>query len=265
MYRIFFYSFLVILSCFQVYSSYGIENGVQNGNLPFDKILEQYWQWWINSPEDNPDNDPKCSIHIDKKFSFIFLQNSFETENSNYDCTDSPIQKGYSILFPLITSFCSQGDAGLSSTSYTEIRNCALNLNRGTIKGNVFVDGKQIVDIFVDNGNGIDIEKNKKITNSLPQNYYYYKEILSKEFVDILATNKTTVKNNWANQEHLLHPVYYNGIVHCDCIIISTNQLSGGNHTIEYIISAKTKPPSPTLQFDKWDFTSTTKYKLRIQ
>ena len=62
-----------------------------------------------------------------------------------------------------------------------------LILDRGNVKGNVFLDGKEIVDISIDNSNGIDIEKNKKITNNLNQTYY--NEILSKEFVDILATN----------------------------------------------------------------------------
>ena len=98
--------------------------------------------------------------------------------------------------------------------------NCALNLDRGIIKGNVAIDGKEIVDIFIDNGNGIDMNKNKKVVNNLPQSSQYYREIFSKEFVDILATNNTTIKNNWETEEYKKNPTYYNGIVHCDCIII---------------------------------------------
>jgi hypothetical protein len=256
-------SIFIVLIYFQISSSYGVEREVQNETTSFVKILERYWQWWSNSPEDNPDNDPKCSIHIDTNNSFIFLQNAFETGNTNLDCTENPIPQGYSILIPLITSFCSQGDVGLPNTSYEEILNCALNLDRGIVKGNVFLDGKEIVDIFIDNGNGIDMEKNKKIINNLPQTYY--KEILSKEFIDILVTNKTTLKNNWATQEYNIHPVYYNGIVHCDCIIINTNEFSTGDHTLEYIVYAKAEPPSPTLPVDKWEFKSTTTYKLTIQ
>lgn len=253
----------IVLIYFQIYSSYGVERAFQNEDISFVKILERYWQWWINSPEDNPDMDPKCSMNIDKEYSFIFLQNSFETENTNYDCTESTISKGYSILFPLITSFCSEGDAGLPNTSYEQILNCALNLDRGIVKGNVFLDGKEIVDISIDNSKGIDIEKNKKITNNLNQTYY--KEILSKELIDILATNKTTIKNNWATEEYNIHPVYYNGIIHCDCIIINTNEFNIGDHTLEYIIYAKAEPTSPTLPVDKWEFKSTTTYKLKIQ
>ena len=253
----------IVLIYYQISYSYSVDSEIRNENASMVKILERYWQWWINSPEDNPDMTPKCSMQIDKEHSFIFLQNSFETENTDYNCTDSPITKGYSILFPLITSFCSEGDAGLPNTSHDQILACALNLDRGIVKGNVFLDGKEIVDISIDNGNGIDIEKNKKITNNLPQTYY--REILSKEFVDILATNKTTLKNNWATDEHNIHPVYYDGIVHCDCIIINTNDFSTREHTLEYIIYAKAEPPSPTLPVDKWEFKSTTKYKLIIQ
>jgi len=254
---------LLMFIYLQLYNTYGYSMEVQNDEISLVKILERYFQWWINSPEDNPDSSPICSMNIDKEYFFIFLQNSFETENTNYDCTKNPITKGYSILFPLIASFCSEGDAGLPNTSYEQILNCALNLDRGIIKGNVILDGKEIVNIYIDNGNGIDMKKDKKIINNLPQTYY--REILSKEFVDILATNKTTIKNNWATQEYNKHPIYYNGIVHCDCIIIDTNKFSLGDHTLEYIVYAKANPPSPTLPVDKWEFKSTTKYKLTVQ
>ena len=37
-----------------------------------------------NSPEDSPDNNPKCSINIDTNNSIVFLQNPFETGNTSY-------------------------------------------------------------------------------------------------------------------------------------------------------------------------------------
>ena len=63
------------------------------------------------------------------------------------------------------------------------------------------IDGKEIVDIFIDNGNGIDMDKNKKVVNNLPQSSQYYKEIFSEEFVDILATSNTTMANNWEKDD----------------------------------------------------------------
>lgn len=250
---------------FQIVNIYGIENETQSDkNEQLVPILEKYWQWWGNSPEDTPDNNPTCSIRISENLSFVFLQNSFETDNTSYDCTNTPISQGYSILFPLITSFCSQGDVGLFDKPLKEIKDCALNLDRGTIKGKVTLDGKKIVDISIDNSNGIDMDKNKKVSNNLLQNQHY-KEIFSKNFIDFLVTNKTIFLNNWEKEDYKIKPVYYNGIIHCDCIILDTSKWNPGNHTLEYIISAKAESPSPILITDRWDFVSTTKYKLIIQ
>ena len=147
---------------------------------------------------------------------------------------------------------------------YEEISNCALSLDRGTIKGKVVIDGKEIVDVFIDNGNGIDMNKNKKVVNNLPQ-FPYYKEIFAKEFVNILATSNTTFPNNWEKDEYKENPIYYKGVVHCDCILLDTDKFDMRQHTLEYTISAKAEPPSPNLMTDKWDFTSNTNYKLVIQ
>jgi hypothetical protein len=263
--NIYLYLILTLFFYFQIFNVYGIEKEIQDNDKQLVQMLQNYWQWWGNSPEDNPDNNPKCSIHIDTNNSFVFLQNPFETGNTSYDCTEDPIPRDYSILFPLITSFCSQGDAGLYGKPYDEISNCAVSLDRGTIKGKVMIDGKEIVNVVIDNGIGIDMNKNKKVTNNLPQSPPYYKEIFSKEFVNILATNNTTNPNNWEKDEYKENPIYYNGVVHCDCILIDIGEFEVGTHTLEYAISAKAEPPSPNLIADKWDFTSNTKYKLVIQ
>jgi hypothetical protein len=262
--KMYFFVILTLIFYFQTYSVYGIEKENQTNNKQLVEFLENYWQWGGNSPEDSPDNNPKCSINIDTNNSIVFLQNPFETGNTSYDCTENPIPRGYSILFPLISSFCSQGDVGLYGKPYEEISNCALSLDRGTIKGKVVIDGKEIVDVFIDNGNGTDMNKNKKVVNNLPQ-FPYYKEIFAKEFVNILATSNTTFPNNWEKDEYKENPIYYKGVVHCDCILLDTDKFDMRQHTLEYTISAKAEPPSPNLMTDKWDFTSNTNYKLVIQ
>jgi hypothetical protein len=264
--KIVFVMILTLIFYFQTYSVYGIEkeNQSNNNNKQLVQSLQNYWQWWGNSPEDSPDNNPKCSIHIDTNNSIVFLQNPFETGNASYDCTENPIPYGYLIFFPLLSSWCSQGDVGLFDKSYNEIKNCAFNLQRGTIHGKILFDDKEIVNMFIDNSNGIDMQKKKKVVNNLPQNQYY-KEIFSEEFVDILATSNTTMANNWEKDDYKRNPIYYNAVMYCDCILIDTTELKIGPHDLHYTISAKADPPSPTLIADRWDFTSNTNYKLVIQ
>jgi hypothetical protein len=268
--RFLFFPFLIILFSFQIFYSYSIENEIKNeNNVDLVKILEKWWMWWSNTPDDHPDTPgapkPICSMNIDREYSFIFLQDPFDMGENSYDCTASPIPKGYSILFPLLTSFCSQGDNGLVGKSFEEIRDCTLNLNRGTVEGNILIDGKEIVNIFINNGNGMDILSNKKVvTNYLHTNYY--KELFSKHFIKILATNKTTYKLNWANpSEFKESPLFYNGVIYCDCIVIDTAELKPGIHTVKYIVSALASNPSPNLMSEGWNFKSTTTYKLKMQ
>src|SRR5574339_390942 len=262
--KIRFVMILTLIFYFQTYSVDGIEKEIQSNNKQLVESLQNYWQWWGNSTEDSPENNPKCSIHIDTNNSVVFLQNPFETGDTSYDCTENPIPNGYLIFFPLLSSWCSQGDVGLFDKSYNELKNCAFNLQRGTIQGKIFLDNKEIVNMFIDNSNGIDMQEKKKVVNNLPQNQYY-KEIFSKEFMDILATNNTTMANNWEKDEYKMNPIYYNGVMYCDCILIDTTELKIGHHELQYTISAKAEPSSPTLIADRWDFTSNTNYKLAIQ
>jgi hypothetical protein len=262
--KMYFFVILTFIFYFQTHSVYGIEKEIQSNNKELVQFLQNYWQWWGNSPEDTPDNNPKCSIHIDTNNSIVFLLNPFETGDNSYDCTENTIPYGYLIFFPLLSSWCSQGDVGLFDKSYNELKNCAFNLQRGTIQGKILFDNKEIVNMFIDNSNGIDMQKKKKVVNNLPQNQNY-KEIFSEEFVDILATSNTTMTNNWEKDDYKRNPIYYNGVMYCDCILINTTELKIGLHDLQYTISAKADPPSPTLIADRWDFTSNTNYKLVIQ
>ena len=71
--------------------------------------------------------------------------------------------------------------------------------------------------------------------------------------------------NNWEKDDYKRNPIYYKGVMYCDCILINTTELKIGPHDLQYTISAKANPPSPTLIADRWDFTSNTNYKLAIQ
>ena len=67
---------------FHIFNVYGIEKEIQTNDKQLVQFLQNYWQWFGNSPEDSPDNNPKCSMHIDTKNSIVFLQNPFETGNT---------------------------------------------------------------------------------------------------------------------------------------------------------------------------------------
>jgi hypothetical protein len=251
----------VLIPVFQIHPTYGIEP--QKDSIGFDRILGKYWSWWSNSPEDAPEKNPTCSMGTDTEDSFIFFLDSFEAGDVSYDCTASPIPKGYSIMLPILTAFCSQGDKGLYNKSYQEIRDCTLNLDRGKIKGIVSMDDKVIVNISKDNGNGIDMKPILK--NFLPQ-YSYYKEIFSKNFVDLLTTNNTVTQNNWEHPEEFQKaPVYYKAVVHCECVIIDTNNISPGNHTLKYIVDSVGGKSSIDAADTGWKFKSNATYKFAIQ
>ena len=126
--KILFYGIIILslLFCFNLVSAYQIQS--QINKIELDKELGKYWSWWQNSPEDAPESNPKCSMYLNRDDLFIFFMNPFETGNTTFDCSDDAIPRGYSIFFPLITSFCSQGDKGLYGLPYEEIRTCALRI-----------------------------------------------------------------------------------------------------------------------------------------
>jgi hypothetical protein len=253
---------VLLLLLFQFQYSFGI-SAARNNSVELQNILAKYWSWWSNSPEDQPEKNPKCSMGIDTKDSFVFYLEPFEIGDVAYSCTDKPIPKGYSIMFPILTSFCSQGDKGLYNKPFQEIRDCALDLDRGSIKGIVSLDDKVIVNMNKDNGNGIDMKP--KLTNNSDQSNYY-KEIFPTVFVDLLATKNTTIPNNWEKPEEFKNsPIYYKAVAHCDCVIIDTNNLSPGNHTLKYIVDSVGGQSSINAADKGWKFISTAKYQFAIK
>jgi hypothetical protein len=235
----------------------------EQNDSQLDKVLGYYWSWFSNSPEDAPEKDPKCSMGHDTNSTFVFLLNPFETGDTNFDCSDEPISKGTSIFFPLITSFCSQGDKGLYGHSYQEISTCAKDLDRGLIKGIVMLDNKEIVNVVIDNGDGISTKPIVK--NNLEQNIYY-KNIFSKDFIDLLVTNNTTIPNNWERPEEFQNkPTHYKAVVHAEGVIIDTNDINNGNHTLKYSVDSTGNPSSVNLADKGWQFVATTTYKFNIK
>lgn len=255
---------IVIIGIFLLsHYAYGIENQTQNKSINLENVLAKYWSWWTNSPEDAPESNPICSMGMDSESSFVFFLDSFEVGDVSYDCTKDPVPKGYKIMFPLLTAFCSQGDAGLYGKSYQEIRDCTLNLDRGKLIGTVSIDDKVVVNISKDNGNGIEMKG--LLQNNLPQ-YSYYKEVFSKEFVDLLASTNTTIPTNWEKPEEFeKNPIYYKAVVHCECVVIDSNELDGGTHILKYVVESTGGKSSVDLEDTGWKFKSTATYNISVQ
>jgi len=249
----------LLLSLFQY--SYGINS--EKNHIELDKALAKYWSWYSNSPEDQPEKNPKCSMGIDSEDSLVFYLDTFDAGDVKYNCTDNPVPRGYSIMFPILTSFCSRGDVGLYNKSYQEVRDCALDLDRGKVKGVVALDGKVIVNVSKDNGNGIDMKAN---STDGPNQNNYYREIYPKGFVDLLATKNTTLPNNWQKPEEFKNnPVNYQAVEHCDCVVIDTNRLSPGNHILKYIVDSVGGQSSINAADKGWKFISTAEYQFAIK
>ena len=257
------YLAIVGIGSFHVQISYSSDAISGNKTADFEEVLGKYWSWWLNSPEDMPESEPTCSIGFDNENSFVFLLDSFDADDASYDCTESPIPKGHSILLPLLASICSQGDNGLYGASYEKIRDCTLNLDRGKVKGIVSINDREIVNLTKDNGNGIQMKG--ILEDNLPQ-FDYYRQIVPSKFVDLLVTKNTTVPTNWQYpNEYEKGPVYYKSVVHCECVIIDSAQLGTGNFTLKYIVDAKAGKSSVNLSDAGWQFISATNYKLTIK
>ena len=56
--KMYFFVFLMLIFYFQTYSVYGTEKEIQSNDKELVQILENYWQWCGNSPEDSPDSNP---------------------------------------------------------------------------------------------------------------------------------------------------------------------------------------------------------------
>ena len=137
------------------------------------------------------------------------------------------------------------------------------NLDRGKVKGIVSLNDKVIVNISKDNGNGVEM---KGVLKNYSTNNNYYKEIFSKEFVDLLVTSNNTAPNNWEKPDEFeKKPVYYKAVVHCECVIIDTNQFAPGNYTLKYIVDAEGGKSSINLSDTGWKFLSNAKYQLVIK
>jgi hypothetical protein len=248
--------FIILLhfSSFDLLKSYGI-NDTQNYSINFNKLVEEYLNWWANLPfeEDPHQLDNPCVIH--NTDSVILLQDPFEMGNIKNTCT---IQHE-SIFFPFYIGWCDSGNQGLYGTnSYNELLECALDANRGIVTMTAYLDDKKIVDVLVDN---TDVHNLKVLSNNSLNNYY--KQIGPTDIFTLAITNKTQYTNYEKPEDFASSPAKYKAVAYCFCGFIDKDKITPGNHQLSYY--TKIEGSGGLDKTKGWDHESTITYSLTVE
>ena len=236
--------------------AHGINETQKNNNtVNFEKLVNEYLDWWINVPveEDPQQLENPCVIH--NTDSVILLHDPFEMGEIKNICTISH----KSLFFPFYIGWCDNGNQGYYGTeSYNKLLECALDANRGLITMNAYLDDKKIVDVMIDN---TDIHNLKVLYNKSLDNYY--KEIGPTNFFYLTVTNKTQFQNYEKPQDFELSPAKYKAIAYCFCGFIDKNQVTPGNHQLSYY--TKIEGSGGLDKTKGWDHESKITYILKVE
>ncbi len=234
---------------------YGINETQNNNTINFEKLVNEYLNWWVNVPveEDPQQLENPCVIH--NTDSVIFLHDPFEMGNIKNTCTIP--QK--SLFFPFYIGWCDNGNQGYYGIkSYDKLLECALDANRGLVTMNAYLDDKKIVDVLIDN---IDVHNlNVRYNNSLDS---YYKEIGPTDFFDLTVTNKTQYQLFEKPQDFESSPVKYKAIAYCFCGFIDKDKITPGNHQVSYY--TKIEGSGSIFKTKGWDHESKITYTLTVE
>ena len=248
--------FLTFFS-FNILESHGINETQQKNNdtVNFEKLVAQYWNWWINVPiEEDPQqvDNPCVILNTD---SIIFLHDPFEMGEIKNTCT-IPHK---SLFFPFYIGFCDNGNQGYYGTeSYNKLLECTLDANRGLVTMNAYLDDKKIVDVLIDN---TDVHNLKvRYNNSLDS---YYKEIGPTDLFDLTVTNKTQYTNYEKPQDFASSPAKYKAVVYCFCGFIDKDKISPGNNQLSYY--TKIEGSGGLDKTKGWDHESKITYILTVK
>jgi hypothetical protein len=220
-----------------------------------EKLLADYENWAINvATEQLPSEGNNCLM---KTGSVIFLWTPFGEGTVTQTCD---IKSGIPIIFPFYSGWCDNGNTGLYGVQdYKKISDCALDADKGIVTMQAWLDGKEIVNIKVNNKDVY----NLKLLNDKYAGNEYYKVIKTPSFFDLTVTNKS----QFASEEYekpedfQSSPYTYKAVAHCFCGIVT--KLSPGNHELRYktIIEG-----TAGLAGDKgWDQEYDMTYKLNVK
>ena len=239
----------------EIYGSSSNETQRNNNTVNFEKMVNDYLNWWINLPIelDPQELENPCTIY--NTDSVIFLQDPFEMGTITNTCT---IPQKF-LFFPFYMGWCDNGNQGFYSIkSYDKLLDCALDANRGIVTMTANLDDKKIVDVLIDN---TDV-KNPKVryNNSLNS---YYNEIGPTDFFELVLTNKTQFTNYEKPEDFASSPANYKAVGYCFCGFIDKDKITPGSHQLTYY--TKIEGSGGLDKTKGWDHESKITYILTVE
>jgi len=246
---------LVLLS----FSSFKL-NGAENVPINFDdaslqKIMAEYVNWNVNLPtEQLPEEGNQCLI---KSGPVYFLLDPFSKGTVSQTCD---IKSGSPLFFPFYEGWCDSGTQGWYGVQdYKKILDCALDSDKGIATMVAWLDGKELVNIKVNNK---DVNNSKIVYDKYPDNDYH-KVITTPSFFDITLTNKSRFATEAYEkpEDFQSSPYTYKAVAHCFCGFVTN--LTAGNHELRY--KTVIEGSAGLAEGKGWDQVTDITYKLNVQ
>lgn len=221
----------MLLICFILSTLIILFNNSTKSYADIDKkgledLLAAYVNWNVNVAADElPEEGNNCVINTSK---VNLLLDPFYKGTVSQTCD---IKAGSSLFLPFYEGWCDSGTHDLyGEKTYKVMLDCTLDSDKGIVTMGAWLDGKQIVDIKVNN---INYYNPSVIYDKFPNNKYY-KVILTPSFFDLTVTNKTRFGAEVYEKpsDFEKSPAVYKAVAHCFCGLITN--MTAGTHEIRY-------------------------------
>lgn len=221
----------MLLICFVLSTVILLFNSSYKSYAEFDKkgleqLLAEYVNWNVNVPADElPEEGNNCVI---KAGDVNLLLDPFSKGTVSQTCD---IKAGSSLFFPFYEGWCDNGNHDLyGEQSYQVMLDCALDSDKGIVTMTAWLDGKQIVDIKVNN---VKYHTPFVIYDKFPENKNY-KTIITPSFFDLTVTNKNRfgAATYEKPSDYEKSPAVYKAVAHCFCGLITN--MTKGTHEVRY-------------------------------
>jgi hypothetical protein len=247
---------ILVLSSFTAFKSNGTENATVNlDDTNLQKLMAEYVNWNANLPtEQLPEEGNHCLI---KPGPVYLLLDPFSKGTVSQTCE---IKLGSPLFFPFYEGWCDSGTQGVYGVKdYKKMLGCALDSDKGVVTMQAWLDGKEIVNIKVNNK---DVNNSKLVYDKYPDNVYY-KVIKSPSFFDVTLTNKSRFASDAYQkpEDFQSSPYTYKGVAHCFCGVLSN--LTHGDHELRY--KTLIEGSAGLAEGKGWDQVTDITYKLKVR